>query len=139
MEHAARKGILKNGSRWFPNPGGKLCGDVWHITSERHKNKVNGKVRRMEHATPKPVEMIERIIKASSVEGDLVFDCFVGSGTTGIAAKKLSRNFLACDINESYVKLANKRLQEMDKKVAPKLPERQRSLFVSELNRSVYG
>ena len=111
MEHASKKGILKkDGSRWFPNPNGKLCGDVWHITSERHKNKVNGKVRKMEHATPKPLDMIERIMKASSVTGDLVFDCFVGSGTTAIAAKKLNRNFLACDINEDFVKLAQERL-----------------------------
>ena len=38
MKHAAVKGILKNGKRWFPNPEGRLCGEVWHITSERHKS-----------------------------------------------------------------------------------------------------
>jgi site-specific DNA-methyltransferase (adenine-specific) len=44
IEHAKRKGIIKNGKRWYPNPKGKLCTDVWHFSSERHKNKVNGKV-----------------------------------------------------------------------------------------------
>ena len=63
-----KKGILKNGKRWFPNPKGKACGEVWHITSERHKSKSNGKVQKMEHLTPKPSDLIERIIKASSRE-----------------------------------------------------------------------
>jgi len=66
---------------------------VWHIASERHKNKINGKTPKMPHITPKPLELVERIIKASSNAGDLVLDCFVGSGTTAIAAKKLKRNF----------------------------------------------
>ena len=110
IAHAVKKGIVKNGRRWFPDPRGKLCGDVWHITSERHKNKVDGKVQKIGHATPKPLDMIERIIKASSNEGDTVFDCFVGSGTTAVAAKKLKRNFLCADNNKEFVEIANKRL-----------------------------
>ena len=94
IEHAKKKGIIKNGKRWFPHEGGKLCGEVWHITSERHKNKINGRVQCSAHITPKPVDMIERIIKASSNEGDVVLDCFVGSGTTAFAAKNLKRNFV---------------------------------------------
>lgn len=112
MKHAMKKGIIKNGKRWFPNPKGRLCGEVWHITSERHKNKINGKTQKMSHETPKPLEMIERIIKASSNEGDLVLDCFIGSGTTAVAAKKLKRNFIGCDNCEEYIKIANKRLKE---------------------------
>ena len=120
MAHAMKKGILKkDGSRWFPNPIGKLCGDVWHITSERHKNKVNGKVQKMGHATPKPIEMIERIIKASSKENDIVLDCFVGSGTTAVASKKLNRNFLCCDACESYVMLAKQKLEEITNEFEP--------------------
>jgi len=114
MKHAEKKGILKNGKRWFPNPGGKLCGEVWHITSERHKNKVNGKTQKMMHITPKPTELIERIIKASSNEGDLVLDCFVGSGTTAIVAKKLKRNFICSDNNKKYVNFANNNLKKYD-------------------------
>ena len=110
IKHATRKGILKNGKRWFPNPYGKLCVDVWHITSERHKNKINGKTPKLPHATPKPLEMIERIIKASSNKGELVLDCFIGTGTTAVAARQLGRNFIGCDINIEYVKIANQRL-----------------------------
>lgn len=115
IEHAKKKGILKNGKRWFPNPKGKLCGEVWHISSERHKNKINGKTPKIPHATPKPLEMIERIIKASSNKGDLVLDCFVGTGTTAVAAKKHNRKFIGCDNNKEYIDIAKKRLNNEGK------------------------
>ena len=112
IEAAKTKGILKNGKRWFPNENGRLCSDVWHFTSERHKNKINGKVVKMEHVTPKPKDMIERIIKASSNEGDVVMDPFVGMGTTAIVAKKLNRNFLVNDFDESNIEITKKSLFE---------------------------
>lgn len=112
--HAKEKGILKNGKRWFPNPRGRFCGDVWHITSERHKQKVKGKVQKMEHLTPKPFDLIERIIRASSKKGDLVLDCFVGSGTTALVAKSLGRNFICADKDKTYVALARKNLKKYE-------------------------
>ncbi|HUT85804.1 MAG TPA: site-specific DNA-methyltransferase [Elusimicrobiales bacterium] len=112
MIHAEKMGILKNGKRWFPNPKGKLCGEVWHISSERHKNKINGKTPKLPHATPKPLELIERIIKASSNKGDMVLDCFMGTGTTALAAKKLGRQYIGCDVNKNYVDIANKRIKK---------------------------
>ena len=117
IKAATSKGILKNGKRWFPNPNGKLCGDVWHIVSERHKNKVNGKLKKQIHETPKPVELIERIIKASSKKGDLVFDCFVGSGTTAFVAKKLGRNYICSDISKKYVDYTTQRLEALDEAI----------------------
>lgn len=110
MESAKTKGILKNGKRWFPNPNGKLCGEVWHITSQRHKNKINGKIQKQQHVTPKPEEMIERMILASSNKNDLVLDCFVGSGTTAIVAKKLNRNYICADKSKKYVDLTQSKL-----------------------------
>lgn len=112
IEHASSKGILKNGKRWFPNSNGRLCGDVWHITSARHTNKVNGKVQKMGHVSPKPLDIIMRIIKASSNKGDLVLDFFAGTGTTAVAAKILERNFICCDIEPVYVAIAQDRLEE---------------------------
>ena len=106
IEHAKKKGIIKNGKRWFPNPYGKLCGEVWHIASERHQHKVKGKVVKLAHITPKPAKLIERIIRASSNKGDLVLDFFAGSGTTATAAMKLGRNFLCCDSEMEYVEVA---------------------------------
>ena len=104
MAHAAKKGIIKNGKRWFPNENGKLCNDVWEITSQRHKQKVNGKVQTLVHPTIKPYEMIERIIKASSNEGDLILDLFSGSGMTSIVSKELNRNYIGCERDEMYIK-----------------------------------
>jgi site-specific DNA-methyltransferase (adenine-specific) len=111
IEAAKKKGILKNGKRWFPNPNGKLCGDVWEYSSEKNRNRINGKLKKQFHATQKPVEMIERIIKASTNEGDLVLDPFMGSGTTALAAKNLNRNFIGCDLNPDYVEFSLKRLE----------------------------
>ncbi|MDE2854987.1 MAG: site-specific DNA-methyltransferase [Chloroflexota bacterium] len=110
IKHAKTKGILKNGKRWYPNSNGRLCGEVWHFSSARHKNKVNGKVRSLGHETPKPIDMIERVIRASSNEGDLVLDCFAGTGTTAVAAQRLRRNFICGDQSAEYVNMARQRL-----------------------------
>ncbi|MEO8065524.1 MAG: site-specific DNA-methyltransferase [Candidatus Doudnabacteria bacterium] len=115
IEHAKVRGILKNGKRWFPNEKGKVVGEVWHITSERHKHKVNGKVQKLPHLTPKPLDMIERMVLASSNKGDLVLDCFIGSGTTAVAATKLGRNFVGNDSDKEYVKIASNRLKSLNK------------------------
>ena len=103
IEHASKKGILKNGKRWYPNPNGKLCPDVWEIVSTRHKNKVAGKVIKQSHPTPKPREMIERIIKASSKKGDVVLDLFSGTGITSLVARDLEREFIGCEVNREYL------------------------------------
>lgn len=97
---AAKKGILKNGKRWFPNPNGRLCPDVWEIVSERHKEKVNGKVQKLNHPTPKPTEMIQRMLLASSAEGDVVLDLFSGRGTTSLCAQAMHRIYTGCEIND---------------------------------------
>lgn len=111
IEHAKTKGILKNNRRWFPNPNGRLCGEIWHIASDRHKRKVNGRVQKPLHKTIKPTHMIERIIRASSNEDDLVVDCFVGSGTTALVCKYLKRNFIGCDSSSVYTTMAERRLE----------------------------
>ena len=103
IAHAAKKGILKNGKRWYPNENGKLCPDVWEISSERHKRKLNGKTQRLNHPTPKPRVMIERMIKASSKEGDLVLDLFAGTGMSSLVARDLKRKFIGCEANLEYV------------------------------------
>src|SRR5438132_13289726 len=53
---------------------------------------------RLGYPTQKPEALIERILNVSSNEGDLVFDCFVGSGTTATVAEKLKRRWIACDL-----------------------------------------
>lgn len=72
-----------------------------------------------DHPTQKPEKLLARIILASSCPGDLVFDPFLGSGTTSVVAKKLGRCYLGVEIDEYYCCLAEKRLElaEQDKSI----------------------
>lgn len=67
-------------------------------------------IERQNYPTQKPEKLLERIIKASSNPGDLVFDCFMGSGTTQAVAMKLGRRFLGADINLGAIQTTTKRL-----------------------------
>lgn len=107
---AQTKGILKNGKRWYPNPNGKLCTDVWEFPSVRLTNKRDGRTVKQKHPTPKPEGMIERMLLASSDEGDVVLDLFSGTGTTAYCAKKLGRRFIGCENNPEYCALIEERL-----------------------------
>jgi site-specific DNA-methyltransferase (adenine-specific) len=64
------------------------------------------------HPAPFPVELPYRLIQLYSFEGEIVLDPFIGSGQTAIAAIKTHRNYIGYDINEKYVKLAEKRIKE---------------------------
>lgn len=64
---------------------------------------------RVEYATQKPEALLERIIKASSNDGDLVLDCFCGSGTTAAASEKLNRRWITCDLGRFAIHTARKR------------------------------
>lgn len=66
---------------------------------------------RIGYPTQKPVALIERIIQMTTNPGDIVFDCFVGSGTTAEAAQKLGRRWIGCDINKGAIQTTAKRLQ----------------------------
>jgi len=68
---------------------------------------------RTDFPTQKPEALLERIIKASSNEGDLVADFFVGSGTTPAVAQKLGRRWIACDINLGAIQTTTKRLNQI--------------------------
>ena len=64
-----------------------------------------------EHPTQKPEKLLAKVILASSNEGDLVFDPFLGSGTTAVVASKLKRHFIGVEIDETYSLLTAKRLE----------------------------
>jgi site-specific DNA-methyltransferase (adenine-specific) len=63
-----------------------------------------------DHPTQKPEKLVAKIILASSKPGDMVFDPFLGSGTTAVVAKKLGRRYVGIEIDEYYCCLAEKRL-----------------------------
>lgn len=79
--------------------------DVWEIPFLNPKAK-----ERTGYPTQKPIELLERIIKISTDEGDIVLDPFCGSGTTLVAAKLLGRKYLGIDINPSAIDLCKNRL-----------------------------
>lgn len=79
--------------------------DVWEIPFLNPKAK-----ERTGYPTQKPIELLERIIKISTDEGDIVLDPFCGSGTTLVAAKLLGRRYLGIDINPSAIDLCKNRL-----------------------------
>ncbi len=70
-------------------------------------------LEKTDYPTQKPEALLERIIKASSNEGDLVMDCFVGSGTTCAVAQKLGRRWIGCDINLGAIQTSTKRLNQI--------------------------
>lgn len=72
-----------------------------------------------DHPTQKPEKMLAKLILASSNSNDLILDPFCGSGTTSVVAKKLGRNFIGIEIDETYCCLAEKRLKiaETDKSI----------------------
>lgn len=84
--------------------------DVWQIPFLNPKAK-----ERVGYPTQKPIELLERILKIASNEGDIVLDPFLGSGTTVVAAKLLKRNFIGFDINSNAVELSQHRLKELIK------------------------
>src|SRR5918997_487163 len=77
---------------------------VWRIPSVPKREKRHGS-----HPTQKPLRLIRRALVASTREGDLVFDPFTGSGTTGVAAKELNRFFVGTELEREFAELAGRR------------------------------
>ena len=62
------------------------------------------------HPTQKPIHLLERIILASTIEDNWIFDPFSGSSTTGVASIMLKRKFVGCELEPEFIKLSLKRL-----------------------------
>jgi site-specific DNA-methyltransferase (adenine-specific) len=87
------------------NMRGANPGDVWQFSHVHYCSK-----NRQEHPTQKPEGLIERMVLASSKEGDLIIDPFAGSGTTLRVCQQLNRNCIGIELNPEYIKLINNRL-----------------------------
>lgn len=66
------------------------------------------------HPTQKPIDLLEVLIKTSSKEGDIVFDGFMGSGSTGIACLKNNRNFIGVELEKEYFDIAKNRIENLE-------------------------
>lgn len=92
---------LVKGGEWngdFLKKPNKQMRSVWAVTTPKKSEKIHGK-----HPTQKPEAILERIVIASSLEGDIVLDPFCGSATTGVAALKHGRRFVGIDSSKQYL------------------------------------
>ncbi|MDY3228294.1 MAG: site-specific DNA-methyltransferase [Kiritimatiellia bacterium] len=115
--------ISKNGvpglKRYLDEMPGNPMRDIWTDI-----NSVGPQAVEVEnYPTQKPEALLERIIKASSNPGDLVFDCFMGSGTTQAVAMKLGRRFIGADINLGAIQTTTKRLINVAAELNKELPD----------------
>lgn len=92
----------------YYHPEGKVIGDVWQINILGQ----NDKTERLGYDTQKPKSLLERIIKSSSNEGDIIADFYAGSHTTGEVALSLNREYIGCDINPKSLEIGKKRLSK---------------------------
>ena len=98
--------MMSYGKKYYLK-GGKRMGNVFDLPN---LSATDGD--RLGYQTQKPKSLLERIIKASSNEGDIVADFYMGSGTSMVVAKELNRQFIGCDISEKAVEIANKRIKD---------------------------
>jgi site-specific DNA-methyltransferase (adenine-specific)/adenine-specific DNA-methyltransferase len=107
LKHA----IKKNGKVWKPHPDGRLAGDVWRfpvLAGSRFKGE------KVAHPTQKPLSISRRIVKHFSKPGDLVVVPFAGSGSECLAAWMEGRDFISFELNEEYIRIAEKRLNDWE-------------------------
>lgn len=81
---------------------------VWRIGTPKKEEKKFGK-----HPTQKPLDLLRRIVLASTVKGDIILDPFTGSSTTGIAALENGRKFVGIDMEKEYLNLSKKRFNDL--------------------------
>ncbi len=102
-----KEGAWPRLKRYEEDTLGRSCTDFWDDLDPI--NMVG--LEREGYPTQKPEDLLDRIVRSSSNTGDLVLDCFVGSGTTAAVAQKLGRRWIACDINKGAIQTTSKRLQ----------------------------
>ncbi len=96
------------GKKSQAHPFGPLLSDVW---SDIHR--IRHKKRRDEHPCQLPVPLLERLILMTTDAGDIVLDPFMGTGTTAVAAKRLGRNYIGIEIDDKYIKIAEKNIENV--------------------------
>lgn len=88
--------------------GGKQMKDVWTGALTKPSEKTEGK-----HPTQKPEYLLEKIVMASTEEGQVILDPFCGSGTTGVEAVRFGRKFIGIDVSEEYLEISKRRLEKV--------------------------
>jgi DNA modification methylase len=103
--HYPKKGMPRL-KRYESEYEGTVLQDIWMDVNKIH----NQSPEQLHYPTQKPEVLLDRIIRSSSNEGDLILDCFLGSGTTAAVAEQLNRRWIACDLGRFAIHTARKRL-----------------------------
>ncbi len=110
-KHTFNYALMKNGD-WagdnLKKPNLQMR-SVWSIGTPKTSEKVFGK-----HPTQKPVDLLKRIVLASTNKGDIILDPFAGSSTTGMVAYSEGRNYIGIDIEKKFLDLSIKRFEELE-------------------------
>ena len=114
-EKSLKRAQNPNGARISVDNILKLPDDVWDIAILNPQE-----IERTGYPTQKPEKLVEKIILATSNPGDIVFDCFMGSGTTQAVAMKLGRRFIGADINYGAIDTTTNRLLNIAKELTDK-------------------
>jgi adenine-specific DNA-methyltransferase len=102
-----RTGSWPRVKRYLDDMKGRACTDFWDDIDPI--NMVGSE--RVDYPTQKPKALLERMLRVTTEPGDLVLDCFIGSGTTAAVAQKLGRRWIGCDLNKGAIQTTSKRLQ----------------------------
>lgn len=106
---------------------GKIPEDWWPLPIV---NRIRTEI--LNYPTQKPLQLIDKIISASSNEDSIVLDCFIGSGTTAASAQKLGRKWICCDINKGAIQTTSKRLQSVIKEQLTEIEKEKSKLDLEE-------
>ncbi len=113
---------------------GHPIGDIWDDISL-----INSQAdERLGYPTQKPEELLERILTVSSKKGDLIFDCFMGSGTAQAVAMKSGRRFIGADINLGAIQTTTKRLINLSNEIQGQLHDETKYIGFSVFNVNHY-
>ena len=96
-------------------------GHKWNFTTQTEMHNFfecpicmgNERLKNPKHPTQKPIKLLDHLIKIGSNDGDIIFDPFMGVGSTGVAAQNLNRKFIGCELNNEYYDAALKRLNNI--------------------------
>jgi len=106
---------------------GKIPEDWWPLPIV---NRIRTEI--LNYPTQKPLQLIDKIISASSNKNSIVLDCFIGSGTTAASAQKLGRKWIGCDINKGAIQTTSKRLQNVIKEQVKEIEKEKSKLNLED-------
>lgn len=131
--------VPATGDMWLPNveyclvfkeKGAKRYNDGYDLKSKWYLSGTNKSDKDLyDHPTIKPYQFVKQHILHSTDEGDVVLDCFMGSGTTGVACKELGRDFIGIEIDKKYYDIAVDRINGITQRERDKINEGQMTIF----------